>query len=543
MDHVLTPQQAQWVDKTLNTLSLEQAIAQLFNVSRPVEDPAVWLKLQEQFPFGCLSARTKSAAAYQQLLTEVQKNAPIPVVVVANMEHGASEWPDYGTDFPMLMAAGAANDEALVAQLGQATAVEARHLGIHWVLSPNIDLNYNFNNPVTNTRALGDKPALVGRLGTVLIQALQQHGVAATAKHFPGDGMDDRDQHLVTSINHLPFDQWQTTFGQVWRQVIEAGVWTIMPGHIALPDYQGYADDPDAAPPATMCKLLLTRLLRRELGYTGLIVSDSTSMIGLTSRAAPEERIVRSLAAGIDLYLGAEPERDFAAVRQAVRMGRLTEEQIYASARRVLTLKAQLNLHENPFGPAPTREQSASFAQAAQTMADKSVTVVRGPEQVPVWLAPGAKVLTVTIAKLNPMFGQKDLETFDAELQQRGYQIEHLLNPKTGELQEAAQRADAVFVNVYVSPMTTLGTGRVTIDHFGTWGWRALFTEHPHVYYTTFGSPYLLYELPHLPNLLATYSGGDVSQRAAVKVWLGELAAQGMLPVTLPKMRVRPFNG
>ena len=543
MAHVLTPQQQQWVDRTLNGLSLEHAIAQLFNVSRPVEDPAVWLKQIEQLPVGCMSARTKSAAAYQQLLTEVQKNAPIPLLVVANMEHGASEWPDYGTDFPMLMAAGAANDEALVVQLGKATAVEARQLGIHWVLSPDIDLNYNFNNPVTNIRAFGDKPDLVGRLGAVLIQALQQHGVAATAKHFPGDGMDDRDQHLATTINHLPFDQWLATYGRVWRQVIEAGVWTIMPGHISLPAYQGYSDNPDAAPPATFCDKLLIKLLRQELGYTGLIVSDSTSMIGLTSRAAPAERIVASLAAGIDLYLGANPERDLGYVVEAVRTGRLTEEAIYASARRVLTLKAQLKLIENPFGPPSTSEQQTAFAQAAQALADKSVTILRGPEQTPVQLAPGAKVLTVTIAKLNPMFGQKDLEVFDAELRNRGFQVEHLLNPKTAELQEAAQNCAAVFVNVYVTPMTTMGTARVTLDHFGTWGWRSLFTEHPHVFYTTFGSPYLLYELPHIPNLIATYSGGDVSQRAAVRVWLGEIAAQGVLPVTLPRVQVKPFAG
>jgi beta-N-acetylhexosaminidase len=181
MNHTLSPQQQQWVDCTLTSLSLEQAILQLFNVSRPVEEPAAWRKLLEQYPVGCLSARTKSAAAYQQLLTAVQKQAPIPLLVVANMEHGASEWPDYGTDFPMLMAAGAANDEALIAQLGQATAVEARQIGIHWVLTPTVDLNYNFNNPVTNIRALGDKPELVSRLATVLIQALQAHGVAATA--------------------------------------------------------------------------------------------------------------------------------------------------------------------------------------------------------------------------------------------------------------------------------------------------------------------------------------------------------------------------
>jgi len=147
----------------------------------------------------------------------------------------------------------------------------------------------------------------------------------------------------------------------------------------------------------------------------------------------------------------------------------------------------------------------------------------------------------VTIAKLNPLFGQKDLAGFDQELRSRGFQVEHLLNPKTAELQAVAQSCDAVFINVYVTPMTTMGTARVTLDSFATWGWRALFTEHPHVFYTSFGSPYLLYELPHIPNLIATYGGADVSQSAAVKVWLGEIEAQGVLPVTLPQMRITPF--
>jgi beta-N-acetylhexosaminidase len=288
---------------------------------------------------------------------------------------------------------------------------------------------------------------------------------------------------------------------------------------------------------------LLLKLLRQELGYTGLIVSDSTSMAGLTSRAAPADRIVASLAAGIDLYLGADPDRDLGYVLQAVREGRLTEEGIYESARRVLTLKARLNLVDAPFGPAPTSAQQTAFAQAAQELADKSMTILRGAGQLPVQLAPGAKVLTVTIAKLNPFFGQADLEVFDEELRRRGFQVEHLLNPKTAELQEAAQSCAAVFINVYVTPMTTMGTVRVTLDSFGTWGWRALFTEHPQVFYTSFGSPYLLYELPHLPNLMAAYGGAAVSQRAAVKVWLGEMEAQGALPVTLPQVRVKPLAG
>jgi beta-N-acetylhexosaminidase len=542
MYYNLTTQQQQWVDRTLAALTLEQAIAQLVNVTRPVEDAGVWLRLLEQWPVGCMSLRTKSAEAYQQVIGAVQQHAAIPLLVVANMEHGAAEWPGYGADFPMLMAAGAANDEALIAELGRATAVEARHLGVNWVLTPDIDLNYNFDNPVTNIRALGDKPELVSRLACALIEALQTHGVAATAKHFPGDGMDDRDQHLVTTINSLPFEQWLTTYGAVWRRAINAGVWTIMPGHISLPDYQGHRADPDAAAPATLSRKLLIELLRQELGFTGLIVSDSTSMAGLTTRAAPAERIVASLAAGIDLYLGAEPERDLPHVLQAVRAGRLTEEEIYASARRVLTVKAQLNLVDEPLGPAPTAEQQAAFARAAQTMADKSITVLRGADQLPVRLPPGAKVLTVTVAKLNPFFGQKDLEVFDEELRQRGFAVEHLLNPKTAELQELAQQCDAVFVNICVTPLATMGTARIALDSFGTWGWRALFTEHPHVFYTSFGSPYLLYELPHIPNLLVAYGDAEVSQRAAVKVWLGEMEAQGVLPVTLPQVRVRRFE-
>lgn len=542
MNHSLTPNKQQWVERTLNSLSLEAAIAQLFNVTRPMEDADAWLRLLEQWPVGCISLRTKSATAYQQVVHTVQSHAAIPLLVVANMEHGAAEWPDYGTDFPMLMAAGAANDEQLISQLGRATAVEARHLGVNWVLSPAVDINYNFNNPVTNIRALGDRPDLVGRLASALIQALQQHGVAATAKHFPGDGMDDRDQHLATTVNHLPFEEWLATYGQVWRRVIEAGVWTIMPGHISLPDYQGYTANLDAAPPATLSKKLLIDLLRQELGFTGLIVSDSTSMVGLTSRAAPGERIVGSLAAGIDLYLGAEPERDLPVVLEAVRTGRLTEESVYTAARRVLTLKAQLNLVEAPLGAAPTREEQATFAQAAQSLADKSITVLRGAEQLPVRLEPGARVLTVTIARLNPLFGQSDLEVFDQELRRRGFTVTHLLNPKTAELHEAAASCAAVFINVYVTPMTTIGTARVVLDHFGAWGWRALFTEHLHVFYTSFGSPYLLYELPHIPNLLATYGGAEASQRAVVKVWFGEMEAQGVLPVTLPQIQVMSIS-
>ncbi|MCB0184835.1 MAG: hypothetical protein KDE31_11250, partial [Caldilineaceae bacterium] len=536
----LTPQQIQWVDTTLRALTVEQAVAQLLNVSQPM-DSAQWLAFLEKVPVGAMSARVPTADAYRTLLTELQQASAVPLLVIANMEHGAAEWQGYGTNFPSLMAAGAANDPGLIAALGKATAVEARHIGVNWCLTPDIDLNYNFDNPVTNIRALGDQPARVAALAAPLIQALQANGVAATAKHFPGDGMDSRDQHLVTTVNNLPFAQWLQSYGLVWKRAIDAGVWTIMPGHISLPDYQGFADDPEAAPPATIARELLETLLRQELGFTGLIVSDATGMIGFTSRVAPAERAVAAINAGIDLYLGANPAVDYPALLAAVKDGRLAEERVQEAARRVLSLKARLQLTEQFFGPAPTAVEQASFAQAAQSMADKSVTLVRNDGRHPLDLPTGAKILTVTIMPTNTMIPHDDLTVFDEELRNRGFQVEHLLNPRSDELRAKAQEHDAVFVNVYVAPMMNLGTVRVTFSTFGTWGWRALFMEHPQVMYTSFGNPYLSFELPHAPLLAVTYGGDALAQRAAVKVWLGEIAPQGTLPVQLPTVKIQPL--
>lgn len=537
----LSPQQAQWVDKTLGRLSLEQAAGQLLCISQFNDSRDYWFRLMEKVPFGAARARAESAEGYRNFLAELQQQVAIPLLVPANMEHGAAELKGYGTDFPWPMGMGAANDEGLMAIMGQAIATEARYIGVNWLFNPVVDLNYNFDNPITNIRALGDDPQQVIRLATVWLQAMQAHGVAATAKHFPGDGVDDRDQHLLTSVNSLPFDQWQETFGRVWCAVIDAGVLCIMPGHISLPDYQGYRQRPEEAPPATLSRRLLIELLRQELGFAGLIVSDNASMIGLACHADAEDLIVEAIAAGIDIYLNADPEHDFDRLLAGVQDGRITEAQIYASARRVLEMKARLHLFVDPFGPAPSPEEQATFQAAAQAMADKSMTVLRNSGQLALSLTPGAKVLTVTYGHLMPHMGLTDLEVFDQELRNRGLHVDHLLNPSSDELRQQAEAYAAVFINLFKLPMMPLGSARMT-DTFRSWGWRSLYRRHPQVAYTTFGSPYVLYELPPAPRLIATYGNSDCSQRAAVKVWLGEMEAQGTLPVRMPKVTIKPLD-
>lgn len=542
----LTPEQQHWVDTTLNAMTLPECVGQLLCSLHPSFSTDDWLDLLKKVPLGSLLVRTTSSEALRAQLQVLQAHSAVPLLAAADLEHGAIALTD-GTEFPWLMGAGAANDVELMRLMGQATAAEARYAGIHWTFAPVIDLNYNFNNPITNIRALSDEPERVIRLATALVEGMQAEGrLAATAKHFPGDGVDDRDQHLCTVVNHLPFAQWQATYGRVWRAIIEAGVLAVMPGHISLPDYEGFADRPEEAPPATLSPKLLNGLLRTELGFAGLLISDASGMIGMASRVPSAERAVESIKAGLDMYLFPDTLKDFERLVQAVEQGRLSEERVRQAARRVLEMKARLNLQRDPFGPPPSAADKSKYQQAAQTMADKSITVLRRDEWLPLQLAPGSRVLTVTIGQLSPFnkfMPQLDLDAFDEELRQRGFAVEHLLNPEDEVLAAKAAESEAVFVNLMALPYMMLGTVRNVVGHLGHWYWRTLFVDFPQVRFTSFGNPYVLHEMPHLPNLLAAYGNSAVSQRAAVKVWLGEIEPQGDCPVRLPQITIQPLAG
>jgi len=540
----LTAEQQQWVDTTLNAMTLPQCAGQLLSAFSPRFTTDDWLDLLKKVPIGALGVRRTSSADLREQMHALQDQSAVPLLVSADLEHGAVALSD-GTEFPWMMGAGAADDAELMTLMGQATAAEARYAGLHWTFSPVIDLNYNFNNPITNIRAISDQPERVIRLATAFVRGLQAEGrLAATAKHFPGDGVDDRDQHLSTTVNSLPFAQWQATYGRVWRAIIEAGVMSIMPGHISLPDYQGFADRPEEAPPATLDPKLLIDLLRTELGFGGLLISDASGMIGVTSRVSSEERVVQCIKSGLDVYLFPDTIKDFERLIQAVEQERLSEERVREAARRVLEMKARLNLHRDPFGPKPSPTDITRYQQAAQTMADKSITVLRSDGRPPLNLKPGNRVLTVTIGQASPsnkFMPMLDLDAFDDELRQRGFQVEHLLNPEDDLLWAKAAEVDVVFINLMALPYMVLGTIRNMVGHLGHWCWRSLFADYPHVLYTSFGNPYVLHEMPHLPNLLAAYGNSAVSQQAVVKVWLGEIEAQGNCPVSLPKITIQPL--
>jgi beta-N-acetylhexosaminidase len=531
----LTDAERRWVEETLASMTLEERAGHLLcpeDRDYPVDE---WRRIMQDVPLGSVFFARNTPARLRECAEAIQSSSRIPVLVASDLEHGAGIMIEGCTDFPFAMAGGAANDPDLMRVMGRATAKEGRHHGLHWTFSPVVDLNINFQNPVTNVRSLGDNVENVALLARAWIEGMQETGqLAATAKHFPGDGMDDRDQHLCTSINWLPFGQWLQYYGHVWRAVIDAGVMSVMCGHISLPDYEGLTETPNVAMPATLNPRLQIDLLRRELGFEGVVVSDAAPMVGMTSRVPSEEQAVANILSGSDVFLFADARKDFKRLLDAVNAGRISRERLDQSVRRVLEMKARLGLHRDAFGPAPTAEETAAYRFAARAMAQKSITLIRPNHMTPAKLKAGDRVLTVTVMQRQAREElAHELGSIDDELRARGLQVDHLSRPSNEELIARAGDYACVFVNIVHTPHALMGTIRLTGEMAMTF-WRSFWVDHPNTVFTSFGSPYHLYEFPHLPNMFLAYGPSEFSQEAAVSVWLGERPPEGICPVQQP---------
>lgn len=524
-----------------NKLTLEQAVGQLLCPLMKGVDYDQQMRWQENENYGAVFFNSRTQQEFVNASTALNSAAVSPVLIAADLEHGATAIADKSTPFPWSMALAATDSEELAYSMGQATAVEARHAGIHWTFSPNIDINYNFRAPESNIRTYGDDPTRIKRLALSYIRGIQEGQlVAAAAKHFPGTGIDERDQHLLTAINPLTVEAWMSTYGEVWRAVIDAGVLSIMSGHISFPAWQGIKNDVLDALPATLCPKLQIDLLREELGFKGVLVSDAAPMIGITSRVPEDEAVVEFIKAGGDSYLFARPEVDYPILLKAVQDGRLSEDRIYQSAQRMLDLKKTLRLDEKNFSPQPTAAQTQEFTHSAKEIAQKSITVVKDNGKVGQPIPKGAKVLTVTLDYKDHKFAPVELDAFDERLREAGCDVTHWHNPaenfwndETGNLPSDAGNYDVVFINFHIVPHMELGHTRLYGARAMTF-WHGFYTSHPDVRFTSFGTPYILFDQPHLPNMMLAYGGLEDSQRAAVDVWLGSQTATGKCPVKLP---------
>lgn len=529
----LRKEQVLWVEQTLAGMTMEECVGHLICPEDRNYTPEQWSEIVKEIPVGSVFFGPGDRKRYRACLEAIQSSSGIPVLVASDLEQGCGSMVEGCTRFPFPMAWGACNDPELMLQMGRAMAQEAREIGIHWTFSPVVDLNINSQSPVVNVRSIGDDANHVSVLLDALIRGMQQDGLlAGCAKHFPGDGSDDRDGHLCTTVNRLSRQQWWETYGRVWETAINAGVMSIMSGQISFPAYEEH-DDSAESMPATLSSKLQEDLLRGELGFEGVIVSDAGPMIGMSSRIPSSELAVQNILSGSDVYLFANPRKDFHRLMKALRNGRLSMERVRQSARRVLELKARLGLNESVFGQAVTPEAVEHNQQLADQIAERSITVIRKDGNIPANLKPGSKLLTVTLKYPEPKgFLPDELDIVDSELTQRGYVVDHLLNPTHREILAKIREYDKVFFNIYIMPHSRPGTIRITGELVLAF-WRAFWVDHPKAVFTSFGSPYHLYELPHLPNMVLAYGPTESAQKAAVKVWLGDIQAEGVCPVEL----------
>lgn len=533
----LTTEQKHWVDQTLNSLSIEERIAQLLiqrvDPGTPIDELVALVKA---IPFGGLFVWGNTVEEHRSRLARLQAASRVPIVVSADLENGAGHAVLGMTAFPDNLALAANDNEKLAYTMGKAAAVEGRSVGIHWTFAPVVDVNVNPDNPIANTRALGDDVERIGRLARAIIRGLQEHGVAACAKHFPGDGIDDFDQHAVTSVNSLPLEKWKAISGRTFSAAFEGGVWSTMIGHIALPAWDAELTDArKTLRPATVSKRITTDLLRREMGFQGLVVTDDMNMGGVSGYMNRKDRVVGCINAGCDMLLFPELPLDYQTLVDAHRAGLLTKERIDQAARRVLEFKARLNLHRgDPAGRKATAEETRQFQTASRKVAEGAICCVRDVNKLlPLKrLRDGARVMTVTLTN------DFDLKELDLVLKERGYKVEHLCNPDDCNLSGRWQKMDAVFVNFAFRANWAVSSVR-SVGPFNRMFMGGFFMEHPCVVFSSFGSPYHLRQFSALPNLLNAHSATPGSQRAAVAAWFGEIPMIGKSPV---QNLVRTFN-
>ena len=527
----LSEAQQHWVEATFAALRTEDKVAQLLIPTLGAYDyrrEAVDAFLADR-TLGGIFVGIADRDQHRAEIAQLQARCSIPLVVASDLEAGAGHFVRGGVPFPEPLAVAAANDTQLAYTLGTAAAREGRYAGIHWTFAPVVDVNVNPDNPIANTRSLGDDPGRVAHLAEATARGMQEHGLAACAKHFPGDGVDDLDQHTVTTVNTLSRQEWYRLSGFPFCQTIAAGVWSVMVGHIALPAWDDSQNACGVYRPASISHPLVTGLLRGELGFQGLIVTDDMNMGGVAGYAKRQARTVACIAAGCDMLLFPKLPDDYATLVEAVRSGALSEARLDDAVRRILAFKARLNLHTGElFGPAVAPQEQQAFAAASHQIAAAAVVKVRDLHgTLPLrHLRPGAKVLTITLAS-----DFQDVPEVDKALRERGYRVDHAYNPDDLRLSDQTFAYDAVFVNFVfkavwgMQSVRSVGLhNRIFIGGF--------YSDHPCVVFTSFGSPYHLRMFNTLPNYLNVHSSCLDSQRAAVRVWFGDAEACGTSPVT-----------
>ena len=544
----LSSEDEAWVKATLSSMTEEEKISQLFCLIAYSSDEEYLNFLAKGLKIGGIMCRTMPSYEVIDTVTRIQRASKIPMLIAANLEAGGNGVALDGTRLGCEMAISATGDKKYAKALGEICGKEGAALGVNWAFAPIVDIDMNFRNPITNTRTFGANADTVASFGVEYIKEIQSHGVAATAKHFPGDGVDERDQHLVSTVNSLSCEEWDKTYGAIYRACIDAGVKTVMVGHILQPAYSK-ALLPDIADeeilPASLSHEIVTKLLKQRLGFNGLVITDSTTMAGLASAMERKKAVPQAIAAGCDMFLFTKNlEEDMEYMRVGVKEGIITKQRLDDAVTKILALKASLKLHTK--SNIPNTEEvkrvlgCADFVKKAKECADDSITLVKNKQDVlPISPEKYKRILFYSIQSGEGQMGygvdSGANERFIEKLRACGFDVTEFV-PKQGfegMMASSEEVKNSYDLIIYSANMATKSNQTVVrIEWCQPMG--ANVPTHMHSVPTIFVSlenPYHLLDAPRVKTYINTYGSSDVILDSLIEKLMGRSKFKGKSPV------------
>lgn len=527
-----------WVHETRESLSPRDRLAQLFVLlSREAPDAAL-ATLASFRPGGVTRIYSSDLAAEIGLMRQLDSAASVPLLVSADLEGSRMSLP-FGTEVPNPLGLAAVDDVEATTSIATIMAEEARAVGLNWSFTPVIDINSAWQSAIVGTRSYGSDVERIKRHALAQIAAFQQAGVAATVKHWPGEGHDDRDQHLVTTVNPLTLEEWEQTFGPLYRAAIEAGVMSVMSAHIAFPAFVRSLDPEagaEAFRPAALSPLLNQNLLREKLGFNGLIVSDATPMAGFGDWGKREDIIPQCIIAGCDVILFSDDANaDLMYLVKAVADGRLSQERVDEAVTRILGLKAALGLHR-PERAEPSLDAAAAILgrpgsrEKARAVTARVPTLVKDVQNLlPLSPARHRRILIFSTGAVQPFAPMPLPLSLPDLLREEGFEVTEYAPGMAVDVR------DFDLVLYLLAEETLLTRQRIFLN------WRELtgsvfgamkrYWHDVPTLMVSLGFPYYLHDAPRVPTYVNAYGSNEDMQVAVLEALMGRAPFAGTSPV------------
>lgn len=548
--YFLNDEQIKYIEDKIKEMSIEDKIGQLFFVVGQDSDTVNLSEFTKKYRPGGIMYRPDKAAKIKDEVSKLQKASDIPLFIAANLESGGNGIASEGTWLGTPMEMAATGDFQSAYQLGRISGYEAAQVGVNMSFAPIVDIDMNFKNPIMNVRTFGsDKNRVIG-MSSAQAKGLEECGIIPVIKHFPGDGVDERDQHLLSSVNSLQADEWMESYGQIYHSLIEGGIPAVMIAHILQPAWERRLDpgiSDDRLRPASSSKLLIDGLLRDTLHFNGLTITDATPMIGYNAALPREELLPTTINAGIDMILfNKNIDEDYSFIRQAIEDGTLPMERVNEAVTRILATKLAQNVmdtRENLLKKAPEKInlKRGEHEECADRIAKKAVTLVKDRDGLlPVTPEKYPRIRLYVLGDSDDggfKEGGHVTQEFKKRLEAEGFSVS-LFDRGNLDFHEVFEEGvcdmkDKFDLALYVANVETASnqtTTRLDWIHLmaadAPWFMKSI----PTVFIST-ANPYHLFDIPNVSTYINAYTGNRATIDAVMRKLTGREPFEGISPV------------